>query len=152
MRVFPVILDHRPSYMEGGEVPTSLLLSPLGSSNLLGYFEEALQEVSHNPFTILTSFEPSRAYEAGLRRTTDRIENVMPAAAFRARLATFEPSDWLLIADARRMPAKGLDFASLLRGLDQDARRVRHQVALENAVGGTKECIQPGPEGRVMRL
>ena len=152
MRVFPVLIDTRPPYMDSGSVPTSLLLSPLGSSTLLGYFQEALEEVSQNPVTILTSFEPTRGYEALLRRTSDRIENIMPAASFRAQLSTVEPSDWLLIADSRKVPSKGLDFGSMLRGLDQDARRVRHQVALENAVGGTKECIQPGPEGRVMRL
>ncbi|HVQ29951.1 MAG TPA: sugar transferase [Vicinamibacteria bacterium] len=152
MRVFPVLIDTKPPYLEGGADPTSLLLAPVGSSTLVGQFGASFSEVSRNPLIVLTAFEPSPGYEEALRSAYKSIDYVLPAQDFRARLSSFEPSDWLLLADARRVPARGLDFAGLLREIGNDPRRVRHQVALENSVGGTKECIQAGPEGRVMRL
>lgn len=152
MRVFPVILDRRPGYLTVGGTPRSLLLLPVGTSTLLSHLHSTLLAATRNPPTVLTPFEPDEAYTEAVREACPAIVDVIPAAAFARHLSRYEPSDWLLIADSRQVPARETDFGELLRGLADDTRSVRHLVQLETTSVGTQEFVQFDAEGEVCRI
>ena len=152
MRVFPVILDRRPGYLTVGGKPRSLLLLPVGTSTLLSHLHSTLLAATRNPPTVLTPFEPDEAYTEAVREACPAVVDVIPAAAFARHLSRYEPSDWLLIADSRQVPAREADFGELLRGLAEDTRSVRHLVQLETTSVGTQEFVQFDAEGQVCRI
>jgi len=66
-------------------------------------------------------------------------------------LGRLEPSDWLLIVDARYFPVEGADVRALVDKLAL-SRGARHLVALERSRQGTKEYVQLDGQGQVLRI
>jgi lipopolysaccharide/colanic/teichoic acid biosynthesis glycosyltransferase len=152
MRLFPVALDFRPPYLAEGASDISLLLMPLGQGTLLDYLHDRFTAVTRNPPLVLTTFEPSPAYAAAVRRVCPSVEAILSAGELAARLGVYQPSDWLLITDSRQLPVEGLDLQGLVTNLDSASRWARHLVTLEATVAGTQECVQFDAAGRVSRI
>jgi len=152
VRVFSIILDARPSYLRAGPAPMSLLLMPVGRSTLLRHVQDCLFEATRNPLTVLVPFEPGQAYEDAIREACPEVEGVETASSFANRLRGYEPSDYLVIADSRRVPARATSFNKLLQGLAEDPGSVRHLVKLETTPEGTQELVQLDAEGWVYRI
>jgi lipopolysaccharide/colanic/teichoic acid biosynthesis glycosyltransferase len=152
MRLFPLALDFRPPYLADCADDISLLLMPLGQGTVLDYYRTSFTAVTQNPPIILTTFTPSAAYEAAIRKACPSVEAILPATELGARLGSYQPSDWLLITDCRQLPVEGLDLRGLVTNLDGASRWARHLVTLEATVAGTQECVQFDPEGRVSRI
>lgn len=136
--------------MEGSH--SSLLLVPLGTGTLLDHLRVRLSAVSQNPPAIHPSFEPDPGYAGRLQRVCPQARVILGAEALDEYLARLEPSDWLFIVDPRCFPADGLDPESLLHHTSADPRWVRHLVALDASVTGTKEHVDLDREGRVRRI
>jgi len=152
MRLFPIALDFRPPYLAGSASDISLLLMPLGHDTLLGYLQTSFSAVTRIPPMVLTTFAPTPAYEAAIRRACPNVEAVLPAAELSSRLGGYQPSDWLLITDSQQLPVDGLDLRGLVTNLDSASRWVRHLVTLEATLAGTQECVQFDAAGRVSRI
>jgi hypothetical protein len=152
MRLFPVALDFRPPYLAGSPSDNSLLLLPLGQATFLEYLQASFSEVTGNPPIVMTTFAPSAAYEAAIRRACPTVEAILPVADLGGRLDGYQPSDWLLITDSRQLPINGLDLKGLVTNLDSASRWVRHLVTLEATLAGTQECVQFDAAGRVSRI
>jgi lipopolysaccharide/colanic/teichoic acid biosynthesis glycosyltransferase len=152
MRLFPIALDFRPPYLADCASDISLLLMPLGQGTLLDYLHASFATVTRNPPIVLTTFVPSPAYEAAIRRACPMVEAVLPAADLGGTLGAYQPSDWLLITDSRQLPIEGLDLQGLVTNLDSASRWVRHLVTLEATVAGTQECVHFDSSGRVSRI
>jgi len=152
MRLFPVALDFRPPYLAECASDISLLLMPLGQGTLLDYLRTSFSAVTRNPPLVLTTFVPSAAYQAAIRKACPTVEAILPAADLGGRLGAYQPSDWLLITDSRQLPVEGLDLTGLVTNLDEASRWVRHLVTLEATLAGTQECVQFDTAGRVSRI
>lgn len=130
--------------------PASLLLAPLGASTLIDYINAQFSAGGRGP-TVLSTFDTPPGYEEAIREACPSVEAVLPAREFAARLATYEPSDCLLIIDPRLLPER-LGPEALLRRAIHDHRWVRHLVPLATSEGGTRECVEFDPEGQVRRI
>ncbi len=150
MNLYPIFLDSRPPYLMGSRA--SLLLTPLGTGTLLDHLWVRLAAVSPNPPAVRPAFAPDSDYAERVTRISPRARVLSDAHSLDGYLARLEPSDWLFIVDPRCFPIDGLDPESLLRHTSADPRWVRHLVALDTSVTGTKEHVDLDPEGRVRRI
>jgi hypothetical protein len=62
VNLYPILLDSRPSYLEGSR--SSLLLVPLGTGTLLDHLRARLSAVSPNALAVCPTFEPDPDYAA----------------------------------------------------------------------------------------
>jgi lipopolysaccharide/colanic/teichoic acid biosynthesis glycosyltransferase len=151
LRLFPVLVDDRPAYLAGSP-PLSVLLMPLGAGNVLGSLRAELIRHVRQRISIVTRFEPDREYLAAMAALGVRAEDVYSEAAFAERLRRYEPSDWLLIRDGRRLGAHPLDLGSLLADGPVWTRSSRHLVCRAEASAGTNERILLDGSGRISRI
>ncbi len=150
MNLYPIFLDSRPAYLDGGR--TSLTLVPLGTGTLLGYLRASLASLGPNAPVVVPTFEADGDYEARIADACPEARVLRGARALDAHLARLEPSDWLFLVDPRCFPTEGFDPETLLRHSSVDPRWARHLVALDAGATGTKEHVDLDPEGRVRRI
>jgi lipopolysaccharide/colanic/teichoic acid biosynthesis glycosyltransferase len=151
LRVFPVFIDDRPEYLASSP-PLSLLLMPVGAENGLSRLRAEVARHSRHRIAVVTRFEPGRPYLAALAALGVRAEDVYTEAAFVERLGRYEPSDWLLVRDARRLGARPLELGRLLAEPPLSARFSRHLVCRAGAAAGTNERLLLDTSGRVSRI
>ena len=152
MKAFAILLDSRPGYLAQAAGPTSLLLTPLGPTSVLRYVSDRLSAAGHPRITIATAFDPEPEYERRIADVGVPVDGIVPARDLAARIADYEPSDWLVMVDPLCFPSMGLVPSALILDGDHGPRRVRHLVALEAHPGGTTERVQLGPNGTVGRI
>jgi len=152
LRLFPVLVDERPEYLADSP-PLSLLLMPLGAGTVLSRLRAEVAPYAKHRIAVVACFEPDAQYLAALTAHGVRSEDVYTEATFEARLGQFEPSDWLLIRDGRRLGARPLDVGSLLTDRSAaSARSSRHLVCRAGTAGGTNERLLLDATGRVSRI
>jgi lipopolysaccharide/colanic/teichoic acid biosynthesis glycosyltransferase len=151
VRTFPVFLDSCPRYLRDGGRTASLLLAPLGTSTVIDFMSSQFVSAGRGP-TVLTTFDPTDAYDEAVREACPSVEAVLPAREFTRRLAAYEPSDCLLVVDPRLFPEDGMAPEMLLRRPVYDHRWVRHLVPLATSDGGTRECVELDGAGQVRRI
>jgi lipopolysaccharide/colanic/teichoic acid biosynthesis glycosyltransferase len=152
LKAFAILLDSRPAYLQGAHEPASLLLAPLGPATVLRYLSEYLLPMGHSNVTIATDFPPAPDYEQRIKDSGARVDAIVPTHELAARIADYEPSDWLLLVDPRCFPSTGLEPNALTLENDSGPQRVRHLVALEAHPGGTTERVQLDADGTVRRI
>jgi lipopolysaccharide/colanic/teichoic acid biosynthesis glycosyltransferase len=152
LRAYAILLDSRPDYLRDACRPASLLLAPLGPATVLQYLSGCVSSVGSRELTIAAAFEPEPDYERRIRDSGVRVDAIVPARALAARIADYEPSDWLMLVDPRCFPATGLEPRALLFDEDRHAQSVRHLVALDAHPAGTTECVQFDANGTVRRI
>jgi hypothetical protein len=151
LRLFPVLIDDRPGYLADSP-PLSLLLMPLGAGNVLSRLRAELVRHARQRVVVVSRFEPDPGYLAAMRALGVRGEDVHSEVAFAERLCRFEPSDWLLIRDGRRLGAEPLDLASLLAERPVTSRSSRHLVCPSGSSAGTSERVLLDTSGRISRI
>jgi lipopolysaccharide/colanic/teichoic acid biosynthesis glycosyltransferase len=152
MKAFAILLDSRPGYLQDANGRASLLLAPLGPATVLRYVSERLSSVGCAKLTVAATFEPDPGYERRIQDSGVLVDAVVPARELAARIADFEPSDWLLLVDPRCFPSTGLELSALLSEQGRHPQPVRHLVALEAHPAGTTECVQLDANGTVRRI
>jgi lipopolysaccharide/colanic/teichoic acid biosynthesis glycosyltransferase len=152
LNAFAILLDSRPGYLQGAGGPASLLLAPLGPATLLSYLNDRLSSVGHPRLTIATAFEPEPEYHRRIGDSGVPVDAIVPTRELAARIADYEPSDWLVMLDPRCFPSMGLEPSVLMREDDRGPHRVQHLVALEAHPGGTVERVQFDAKGTVRRI
>ena len=152
MKAYAILLDSQPGYLQDAQGAASLLLAPLGPDTVLRYVSERLSSVRCSQITVATTFEPEAEYTRRIRQSGVAVDAVLPARELAARIAEYEPTDWLLLVDPRCLPSTGLDPSVLLDDPDRRPQPVRHLVALESHAAGTTECVQMDAQGGVRRI
>jgi lipopolysaccharide/colanic/teichoic acid biosynthesis glycosyltransferase len=152
MTIFPIIVDSKPAYLEGDEAPRSLALMPCGSAIILTEVAGRLREATRRQPVVLRTFDAPAAYDQALRASGQINEASIPVSAFNARIATYEPSDWLLMVDVRWFSGSGFDVTPLLERLSETPRIARHMVALDGSTSGTNERVELDGDGHVRRV
>lgn len=151
MAVFPFIIDSRPSYLRDSGAPRSLLLAPLGVEVFLGVLRGQIGRITREAITVVPTFEPDTDYEQAVREAGLTVHAVVPIERFGRQLASYEPSDWLLLMDPRRFPAGDFDLAALLENRTADPC-AKHLVAMESGSDDTKEYVHLDANGNVRRI
>jgi lipopolysaccharide/colanic/teichoic acid biosynthesis glycosyltransferase len=151
MTIFPIIIDSKPAYLGEADGSISLALLPYGQTTLLAHLSERLLAATRRRVLVLRTFDADHHYEEAIA-AVGASDASMGIEQFTARVATFEPSDWLLLVDPRCFPGEGVDPSPLLEGLSETPRIARHLVALDWNSGGTNERVEFDAHGHVRRV
>ncbi|MBI5865379.1 MAG: sugar transferase [Planctomycetes bacterium] len=149
MMFAPVLIDSRPSYLEG--TTGSLLQLPLGRGTVLSVACEKLQQVGGHWPIVLSPFARQPGYADALAAAAGRQLHVVDVEPPDRILSGFELSDWLLFWNPRHFPTEGLAIEELLI----KARRtgwVQHLVELDRSPNGTREYAQLDAHGSICRI
>ncbi len=153
MSAFPIVIDSRPSYLEGaGGGTASLGLLPYGSGTLLSYLSDQLYAATRRRPLVIRAFDSTPQYETAILEQGAAPGPSVAASEFRKRIGSYEPSDWLLFVDPRCFPSEGFDPAPLFGNLGDMPPMVRNLIAIESNTGGTRERVELDAEGRVRRV
>jgi lipopolysaccharide/colanic/teichoic acid biosynthesis glycosyltransferase len=152
MSVHPILIDSVPSFLVGRDAHPSLLLLPIGADSLIGHLTSRLSRVSPHRPIILPPPGASSGYAAEVAAAAPGARVVTGPGAVADLVATFEPSDTLLIVDPRSFPVEGFDPAAFMAAAPQDPRWVVHFVTLGGGAAGTREYADIDAEGNVRRV
>jgi lipopolysaccharide/colanic/teichoic acid biosynthesis glycosyltransferase/acetyltransferase-like isoleucine patch superfamily enzyme len=150
--VFPVLFDAAPPYLRRTSGARSLLLTPMGSGRLICRLHERFPALGHYDLTVIPTFRPEPRYRQELRRACDQVTRILGPEDFPEFVTTLEPSDWLLFVDPKCTLLDGVDPEVLLGQSAQSPRSAVHIVALETNDGGTREWVDVGDAGDVVRI
>jgi lipopolysaccharide/colanic/teichoic acid biosynthesis glycosyltransferase len=153
--VYPVLIDSRPSYLDGGGRTASLLLVPLGSTVLLGYIRARLGTVTSQRPVVIAAAGAENGYRDEIAASAPGTRLVATPADLEDALAEVEPSDTLLVVDPRWFSLLELDLQSLVSQDPTvgDPRWASHLVAFASTDReGTREYAEFDGEGRVRRI
>jgi len=149
MRIWPVLLDAQPTYVLAGSTARSLLLAPLGTGQVIDQLMAWMEPVSRNAPLVLQPEGASSDYERNIVAACPSARVITTPAACVDALGILEPSDVLVMLDARCVPANDPDLAEALHQYTGDPRVALHLVGFETAVAGTKERLNFDATGRV---
>jgi lipopolysaccharide/colanic/teichoic acid biosynthesis glycosyltransferase len=152
MRLWPVILDSQPTYLNGRGRSASLLLAPLGPGVLIEYVAAALMQVTDNPPLIVASEDAGPEYTDWVRGLCPRAQVVTTVNQFADAVAAHELSDALFFVDPRCLPVHGLQLSELVRHHTAEPRVAHHLVAFERAAAGTRERVCFDTSGQVRSI
>jgi lipopolysaccharide/colanic/teichoic acid biosynthesis glycosyltransferase len=127
--------------MEDAAETVSLLLAPVGGGRLLCDFHARLPSLPSQNLTIAPAFRPTGAYVSLLQSTCRMVTTVAPVHELGDVVATFDPADWVLLADPLCFPSGPIDASPMLGRL-ANSRSVVHLVAMNaNPEGITDRVI-----------
>jgi lipopolysaccharide/colanic/teichoic acid biosynthesis glycosyltransferase len=149
MRLWPVILDSQPSYLQGRGRSASLLLAPLGTTVLVEHLASTLTSMTDNAPLVIGGEQSDAQYAGWIRALCPRVQVVTGGDDVADTLGSHELSDALLFVDPRCMPLDQSQLAHLLRRHTAEQRVAHHLVAFERAIAGTKERVCFDPSGHV---
>ncbi len=148
LALFPVLVDSRPPYLrEGAE--TTLLQMPLADGTVLTHIVDRLRQVTRRTPRVVRGFEAGDAYDKALRATGLVTDASILDSDLCTHLDCYEPSDWLMLIDARCLPLSGFDAWPLFEGLGETPRIARHLIALATNAAGTSERVEFDSSRRV---
>jgi lipopolysaccharide/colanic/teichoic acid biosynthesis glycosyltransferase len=149
MRVWPIIIDSQPPYVEGGGPAASLLLAPFGTSVLVEYVAAAVRLVTDNAPVVVAPGGADPEYAARIQALCPKAQVLSRTDDISAALSGHELSDALLFVDPRCTPVEGLGLRQLMQHHTAEPRVAHHLVAFEGALDGTKECVSFDQGGQV---
>ncbi len=115
--------------MEDAAETVSLLLAPVGGGRLLCDFHARLPNLPSRNLTIAPAFPPTAKYVSALQSTCRLVTTVAPVHELGDVVATFDPADWVLLADPLCFPSEPIDASPMLGRL-ANSRSVVHLVAM----------------------
>jgi len=152
MSVHPILIDSVPPFLAGRDAHPSLLLLPIGADSLIGHIASRLSRVSPHRPIVLPPPDASPGFAEDIAKAAPGARVVAGPGAVADLVATFEPSDTLLIVDPRSFPVEGFEPAAFMAAAPQDPRWVVHFVTLGGGGAGTREYADIDPEGNVRRV
>jgi lipopolysaccharide/colanic/teichoic acid biosynthesis glycosyltransferase len=152
MRIWPVIIDSQPPYLQGRGRSSSLLMAPLGTSTVIEQLVSSFQPVTGNAPLVIPPVDADDSYSSLVATLSPSVQVVASAEHFADALSGLELSDALLIVDPRCMPVEGFQFAKLQHEHALEPRVSHHLVAFETAVAGTKERVCFDRSGKIRAI
>ena len=149
MRIWPLIIDSQPEYLEHARHHTLLSL-PLGTRTVFTRVRDSIAQITPNAPTILAPMDAAPDYEARLgadNREGGRVVRSTPELA--DVLAGYEISDVLLVIDPRCLPVSNSELELLTKQFSAEQQVVHHLVAFERGVAGVKEQVNIDGDGQV---
>jgi len=152
MALHGVICDVQPRCLKGGPPGHSVLMLPLGWRYLINHIVDAFRAVGCTKIIVVTAFEPDDAYDSRLMEAVPRAPLEIVHPEHRANLfLNGEPSDSILLLDARFWPDGGYDFAKLLARHQEEFSAV-FAAATPEAPAGPVERVILDTGGNVQRV
>ncbi len=151
MEIAPIVLDHRPSYLEHAPAEYSLLSLPVGAGTVMGHLVGDLPEGSERAIRILPMFPQPAGYRERVLDIAPSGASVIEPDGLLSIVHDCEPSDLLLIIDPRYWPTGGLDVSAVMRSGSDQAWAV-HCVALGSPRESAKEYVHCDDDGYVRRI
>lgn len=145
MRVVPVLIDSRPSYLGPAEA-TSLLLLPAHDVPLAHEILRAVRKVTLAAPVVLPTFKAEAPYQRRLLQDCPGLGDVVTAAGLQKLIRRLDPSDAALFVRPTCYPLDGLDLRPLC---ETPSRASRHLLALEGSTGGAREVVHRDQDGRL---
>lgn len=139
MATTAILIDWRPRYLESPTAPSSVLLAPLGAGTVLGAQRRVLESLDVDHLIIAPRFAVTEPYIERIAAEAPGA-SVLPGENLRAALDGLEPSDGLLLLDARFPPLAARQLAALLEGGALLAL-ARHVVAPRGGDGRAYERV-----------
>jgi lipopolysaccharide/colanic/teichoic acid biosynthesis glycosyltransferase/acetyltransferase-like isoleucine patch superfamily enzyme len=149
MRIWPVLLDSQPAYLQGRGRSVSLLLAPLGRHTLIEHLRAGLAPITRNAPLVLSQQGTDSEYRRWIRAVHPAARVMGSQEDVADVVAGLELCDALLIVDPRCLPIRDLQLAALMRHYTAEPRIAHHLVAFETAVAGTKERVSFDTTGQV---
>lgn len=152
MKVFPVLLDARPAYLETGGSDASLLLAPIGAGTLLCELHARLPLSLGDTIAVAPTFTPTAKYAQAVRQSCSLVSQVRPLREYVSTLAGYDLTDSLLLVDPTCFPIKPLDWARITAEIPRQHGGVTHIVSMDANPGGTTERVELDLSGQVHRI
>ncbi len=152
MKVWPVILDSAPAFVESPDGHSSLLCAPLGLGALASELGRQVSLATSNAPTIVAPRRASESYRAHIQEAAPGAGLVTTAKELSGVLAGAESSDMLLFVDARWLPVDGTQLAALVEAAATQPKVTRHLVAYAADIAGTRESVNVDPDGHVQSV
>jgi len=152
MKIWPVLLDSQLAYLGGADRGGSLLLAPLGPHALLEYLGTCLESVTRNAPLVVGLGASEASYGERIRSTSSRCQIAVTNDEVADTIANLELSDALLIIDPRCLPARAVEFSTLVAQYSAEPRMSHHLVSFRKAVAGTQERVGFDSSGHVRKI
>jgi lipopolysaccharide/colanic/teichoic acid biosynthesis glycosyltransferase len=154
MRVWPVIIDSQPAYMErcGRGRSASLLFAPLGARTLLEHVVASLGPITENPPVVVSQAEGDCEYRRWVHAVCPTARVVGEPGELADAFDSHELSDAFLIIDPRCLPVRDFQLSALMRHYAAEPRVAHHLVVFETAVAGTRERVSFDAGGQVRAI
>jgi hypothetical protein len=152
MSVHPILVDSRPAYVGRKSRTPSLLLLPIGKDTLVAHLTAQLREVTAYRPVVIPPADAGEGYAEQIAAAAPGVRVLGNPRSVADLLGTLEPSDTLLMVDARTFPAEGFDPTLLLEQPTADPRWAVHYVSVGSGGSGTREYADIDAEGRVRRV
>lgn len=152
MRIRPVLLDSRPSYLGSSGRNGSLLLVPFGTHTLIEHLRAWLEPVTRDDPLVVSGDSTDPEYGSWIRAVCPTARIAATTEEIADAVAAYELSDALLIVDPRCLPLRALELLSLVQHYSAEPRVSHHLAAFEAAVAGTKERVSFDAAGQVRRI
>ena len=150
MKVWPVLLDSTPEYLNDAIGGRTLLMTPIGRERLLDTLVRELDEVAADPPIVFATHGATPTYREGIAALAPAGTHVVDSArALSDALAAAETSDQLLFLDPRCLPFHGWSLPAFLFRLRGEPTIARYLVAHGDDLGGTREYVNVDDDGQV---
>ncbi len=123
----------------------------MGCGTVLSEIARCTEDISEHRFRVLPTFQHDDTYLHHVSEGVEAHVEVIGSDALHTIVHDHEPSDALLIIDARHWPIGGLDLSSLIQR-DGDARWALHGVAVGSSQDGMREYVHCDDQGVVRRI
>lgn len=151
MRIWPVLLDFVPDYLEPGG--SSLLQTPIGSTLLASRLCQRIQQVTANaPVIVPPPQRSGLAYRTALLEACPNASILAEGDQLVDHLPPIETSDVCLFVDARCFPVDDAGLLALVEASASGRQIAHHLVAFEASLSGTREHVTIDGVGRVRSI
>lgn len=151
MRIWPLIIDSQPHYLDRS-LRRSLLALPLGSATVFERVRNAVATVTPNAPMILAPAGACDEYAAQVNACCPGVRVLHSGRELIERLASYELSDVLLVVDPRCLPVSLDELRTLTSHFSGEQQVAHHLVAFEAVVAGTKEQVNLDADGHVRSI
>ena len=151
MRIWPLVIDSQPGYLEGS-ARRSLLGLPLGTATVYERVRDCVALVTPSAPTILAPAGAGPEYVSQIADVSAGARVVRSMDELVELLAGYEISDVLLVVDPRCLTVSATELGTLTQHFSAEQQVAHHLVAFESAVAGTKEQVSVDRDGQVRSI
>jgi len=147
MVIFGILLDRCPGFLRSNRGVRSLLLTPMGTSNLLAHVAGQLKAAEPHGLAVVPSFQVDETYTQAVHAVLPEAA-VLPPLQFTRYLEQHELADRLLIVEASWLPPAGYELERLRDEAAKDGAAC-HLLHQDLRRGTAEEQVLYDGEGRV---
>ena len=151
VQFIPLIIDSKLPVPGNGEIQDSLLTLPFGTTSVLDYLLQRLQDYGGNRRLIVPLHSVGPTYRDRIEASSTAALQVLSPQEVAEFADGSEPSDFLFIIDPRCWPTAGYQVEELVE-VCQRYRGAVHAVAIGQDLELMREVVEKDGQGRVKRV